>query len=354
MISARKLETYFDSEGITPELVLRQAAEIAELIRSGVRLGVGDTSNALYVNSSDSLEVLSRVALPAGRAAATVAGSGDFALTLVEAGWPFVDIIDLSLFALLYNELKLSAVVSLEYSEYCKLIGYPAIIAQRACPLVDADIYRGLRDRLSAHARTFFDFVLSPAGHALARVNDPGVPNGRYVRSRTCFPPATESRIPFLSEPRRYEELRLRLAQVRWSVRLGDISEVEMRHKTDYLYLTNVGFHTGRLPRILAQAFGRGIPRIGFVTRTRQSSPQVIDDRGIVYPSCLEVPAGRPCLNVFLDEGELPLLPGRHFRLGAVSACVVAVALGHDFPVYVEARADEQDLAVMASAGTTL
>ncbi len=349
---AEQLESEYASSGLTAERVSCLMHSLADGLPGQTLTSIEDVSTVLYVNSSDPFGVLARTVDLAGRNVLTVAGCGDLPLLFVSKGCASIRVMDLSPFALFLTELKFLAVEQLSLIEYLRLFKLPEINDNTYCgPFFDEAGYESLRAWLSPPARTYFDLLRQPHYRMLATVNARDADNSRLVRHRLCYHPAAQQRIDAFLTENTYDLLKERLCHTVLRVGLADIRELAASSRYEYVYLSNIG-HLGDYQGKLAQAFlSGGSNTVGLTLRRRRSLPRVLDEQGRAYPSMREVPSGSFATNIFLNLVQLsrgdgacvreePVLPGRGVTLGPVTAMVVGVSIGDDFPVYAEVRAD--------------
>ena len=165
LIGTCEIEREYFLAGLTVEQIGRHSVD-AESFSS--RAAITDHAHALYVNSSDAINVIARPADVRRQNVLTVAGSGDFACIFLYRNCKSLCLVDLSPFALFLCELKLRAIEALTYDEYRALFYVPQIYSNDyRGPFVCRSVYRRLREQLTAQARAFFDIVTDEEQHDL-------------------------------------------------------------------------------------------------------------------------------------------------------------------------------------------
>lgn len=220
-----------------------------------------DYSEALYLNSSDDLAALYSLRFE-GERILTVGGSGDCPQLFSSRGACQVDVADLSLPGLMYNELTLVAITQLSYEEYLRMFhqwkGYPEWNAN--IPLVDATLYQRLRPHLSSAARHFWD--------SFPQVISPYVRPHRSnrLRSRPDFHGRQWTFIgEIVTDESQYAAVGKRLRQTKWSLQAKNIfSFFGASRLYDTIYLSNVEQNGYAIVELSSQLVRQGHRRVLF------------------------------------------------------------------------------------------
>ncbi len=118
-----------------------------------------------YLNSSDAIPEIHRSVEVAGRRVLTVGASFDTAEAFIDNDAIQLDVFDISLPVLFYDELRLVALQELDFETYKRLIyawkpetfGTEKVTDRNT--LFDLDIYKQLRPYLSEQSRAFYDGI---------------------------------------------------------------------------------------------------------------------------------------------------------------------------------------------------
>ena len=296
------LSTNYESVGLTSDFVRQRIANVhargysVEVPRD-MRI-VGDPyecihGDVLYLNSSDSFRCLSAASNIANGRVLSVAGSGDFPLAFIEKGVKELDVIDVSMPACFYSELKIVAAHALDFHSFRKLFTSFAASEQIALlkddqpanlPIFDLEIYRQVRQCLSEPAQTYFDTItsenISPLFSVQVRKRDDqviykqlsknqvGVPSDNgLIRLRGSltenFTQGAGALSPYVMNPERFLRLKENLPASTIRINLQSFAKLDygISHY-DFIYVSNAGFK--QLPTLLAYLFGQGAERIGF------------------------------------------------------------------------------------------
>ena len=159
----------YDVQGITVEF----AREILELIEEKhlsnqeVVLNGLEHLETFYLNSSDSIELLKKHIDVQGEHVVTVGASGDFAKIFLQKGAKSVDVFDISLPAIFYNELSMVALQELDFESYKDFINFWKMNenqdgeqAFKILSIFEVHIYAAVRGFLSEQARAYFDELI--------------------------------------------------------------------------------------------------------------------------------------------------------------------------------------------------
>lgn len=250
--------------------------------------------DALYLNSSDSFTNISQIAGLRGAKVLTVSGSGDFPLAFVEHGVGSLDIVDISLPACFYSDLKLVSVATLRFedaqialSNYAPNFDGLSLLPGEIVhiPFFHPGYWGRINPRLSEPSHHYFDTLLreqhlplshvsiaasnsglsfvdctdhtiEPASHGLIRIRTPMTseagPNSilsPYITSRSKFETAQGNMgaIPI---------------QIFHSSILGPAIDLA---SYDFVYMSNIGYH--RAHEIACTLRDRGAKRVGFTMR---------------------------------------------------------------------------------------
>jgi hypothetical protein len=347
LVPSVEIQLEYLRAGLTVDQI---ASRLHDVETSESATSVSQHADALYVNSSDPIDVLLRHALVKGKRVLTVAGSGDFALIFLHGHCEALRIVDLSPYALFLSELKLRAVEALTYVEYCDLFLVPQIYENDYHgPFVSRAPYWRLREQLSNHARAFFDFITDERNANSWQILKPCSGNSNILRFRTFYHPSGNVGLRHvLRDPHTYSSIQKSLRSTPCVLTLEDVSAVDANF--DYVYISNIGYLHCRQGELIRKILDRGSATVGISSRSLQSISWVIDEDGHLYPSFDAAPPGIPVANVFLNivaeperGGEHckriePLIPRARVSIGGVPAEVIAVGIGPDFPVYLEAR----------------
>lgn len=345
LVATCKIQRDYIHAGLTVDRIIGRLRQIETAI-SPPR--VTDHEDSLYVNSSDPIDVLLRHVSVKGKRVLTVAGSGDFAFVFLYGKCESLCLVDLSPYALFLSELKLRAVETLTYSEYCDLFFVPYIYENEyRGPFVSPALYGRVREGLSIQAQAFFDFVTDDKHAKFWQIREPTCGNSKILRFRTCYHPLGNVGLRHvLRNARTYESIQQSLRRTPCVIRLQDVSSVNASF--DYVYVSNIGYLDSRQGELIKGILRRGSRRVGLSTRSLESISCVMDEAGHLYASFDEAPSGTPVANVFVnivlepERGDHckriePLIPGTKISLDGVPAEVISVGIGDDFPVYLEA-----------------
>jgi hypothetical protein len=287
-------ESFYNDAGITVDSVRATVERLKGFIewRDDHVLQV----DALYVNPSDSLELLNHTRGLEGAKILTVGGSGEFAQTFIEHGAKSVDIVDVSPSVCFLNELKLVAAQQLSYEEYLQLFStidtdHAFKVRSAGSPheedtwkLFDPNIYQRIREKLSIQARTFFDTIIQPGYEPLFTFNS-GSWNGP-VRFR---PPYVDKykrqgnfkfqeQAPHLKHRELFEHLKQRIGQTDVAIKVGDIRQLDDYSSYDYIYLSNVTYGSQILTA--GKLLDKGARRIGLTLNDQElKTAQPFDER---------------------------------------------------------------------------
>jgi len=352
-IEVGQLEADYASSGITAERVASLLSGLADKRPGHGALPIQDASMAVYVNSSDPIGAISRHLELRDKSVLTVAGCGDLPLLFISKACASICIADVSPFALFLTELKVRAVEQLLRADYFRLFMLPELNDNDfSGPFFEGSLYRSLRASLSLPARTYFDMLHEPRYHFLATVNAQDVDNTKFVRHRLCYPPASRRRIDHVATDESYSLLREQVRNVPLRLTTDDVHGLaDTSLQYDYVYLSNIGYLDDYQGTLARRFLLGGSRMVGLSLRRRRSLPQVLDEYGRAYASMQELPAGVLAINVFLNRVQArqggggcvrdeAVLPGRMMTLGPVTASVVGVTIGDDFPVYAEVLSD--------------
>jgi hypothetical protein len=278
-----KQEKIYADAGINPETVLERIEQIKKMSKESEVKGFRGFTEvnqdyAIYVNPSDSIELLEHTRNLEGGKVLTVAGSGEFSQAFIDLGAKEVDIVDLSWSGCFYTELKLAAIRQLSYEDYLKL--FRTLNEENAIkvkPYKDADykiktwklfdpvMYPKVREDLSIQARTFFDTITQPGNQELFTFKESSW-NGpvRYRRpdSDDRGPYRFSNTIPQLQHRELFEHLKQRLAETEVTIKVGNILEQGDYSNYDYVYLSNVTYNQQAL--MAGKLLSKGAKRVGF------------------------------------------------------------------------------------------
>lgn len=115
--------------------------------------------NAFYLNTSDAIQVLADKAKVAKEDVLTIAGGGDFTQLFLFKGAKHVEVCDISLPGILYNELKLAGLRTLSFEDYQKFFRLSRPGGRGNW--IDVPLYEKLRSSLSQQAIVFFDTLIN-------------------------------------------------------------------------------------------------------------------------------------------------------------------------------------------------
>ncbi|MBU1034726.1 MAG: hypothetical protein ABH861_03050 [Patescibacteria group bacterium] len=159
----------YEAQGITVEF----AHELVELVEEkhgkGEYKGLSGQEHleVFYLNFSDAIELLEKHLDVRGEHVITVGGNSDFAKIFLEKGAQKIDIFDISLPAVFYNELCIVALKELNLEGYKDFVNFWKMNEGRKwedrldfLSVFDARIYKALRVFLSEQARTYFDELI--------------------------------------------------------------------------------------------------------------------------------------------------------------------------------------------------
>src|ERR1051325_1676156 len=139
-VGGRGIEREYFLLGLILEQIGRHSVDVESF---GSRAAITDHTHALYINSSDAINVIVRHADVKHKSVLTVVGSGDFAFIFLYRNCKSLCLVDLSPFALFLCELKLRAIETLTYDEYRALFYVPQIYGNDyRGPFVCRSIYR--------------------------------------------------------------------------------------------------------------------------------------------------------------------------------------------------------------------
>jgi hypothetical protein len=346
LVGTCEIEREYFLAGLTVEQIARHSVDVESF---SSRAAITDHTHALYVNSSDSINVIVRHADVKCQNVLTVAGSGDFAFIFLYRNCKSLCLVDLSPFALFLCELKLRAIEALTYDEYRALFYVPQIYSNDyRGPFVCRSVYRRLREQLTAQARAFFDVVTDEDNGKFWQICEPASGNSRILRFRTSYHPSGNlDRRHVLTDVNIYRCVQQSLRTTPCTLLLQDISALD--DVFDYVYASNIGYLDCMQGDVVEKILGRGTTRVGLTTRSLESLSCVMDETGQLYPSFDSAPPGVPVANVFVNivhqprlgdacKKTEPLIPGAAVSLDGVPAEVIGVGIGEDFPVYLEAR----------------
>lgn len=285
-------EQIFNAQGITADYVVAfafAALHGKQFVRDETPKTAVDFHPriSLYLNSSDSLHNLYSIPDIEGASVLTIAGSGDFALAFLDRGARVVEVVDSSLPACFFSELKLRAPEVLTFQEYWKMFGgiYNHLNAQVGQPvqqpLFDHELYEKVRPLVSTQTAIYFDVTMKTGFellHTLRGIvgsdgNDrafQSTTNDRVIRYRSMKTgsgetryDARKARYPYLHSAERYEALRNVLQKGNCNIRLQKIEDSAADLATyDYVYSSNAGFIGA--PRFAAELVKSGGKRVGF------------------------------------------------------------------------------------------
>lgn len=272
---ARQEALYRESR-VTPESALNYLTHVNKEIGAS-RYGGVEHEHAFYLNSSDSLEILAKSVDVKGQRVMTVAGSGEFAQIFIKNGAKRVDVVDYSMPALFFTELKLIAARELSYEDYLNLFGTiderreertrrHNMLKTEIAPVFDTSIYRKIRDQLTEQARMFFDMFSSPKYREYFMVDFYGPTWSGMTRLREPFNRAKWSEIvPFLRSKRNYQELQKSLKSAGWTLRLGDLGDKSLDFSQyDFVYASNASY--GLQHQLAENILRAGARRVGFTS----------------------------------------------------------------------------------------
>lgn len=154
----------YAEQGITTKI----AHDIVELIKKEHERGyfivskTDDHFYTFYLNASDPLSLLEKHINVEGEHVLTVGSNGDFAKILMEKGAKQVDVFDISLPGVFYNELGMVALQELDFEMYRMCMnGWKDKVLGSSQGMFHEGIYHELRGFLSEQARVYFDTLMT-------------------------------------------------------------------------------------------------------------------------------------------------------------------------------------------------
>ena len=366
-----QVEGFYSARKITNDSIQKWLTELkANLGTNHVR-----HEESFYITSSDSLESLYKIEGLKDERVLTVAGSGEFAQIFVDRGARQVDIVDYSLPACFFAELKVAAASNLSLEEYLKMFGTLDSLSQRGrqhersaenIPIFDRETYKhSLRSILSEQARTFFDFILASGNEDIATVQ---VVHGDIVSSDKHWSgflrfreneagkyESLSGRLPFLEDAAAYAEFQEKMRQANITIRWSDLVHDGINGKEhDYVYLSNATY--GEQIKEGVKILKGGTQRVGFSAQPysdlhAHSSSKKIDRSGNIYEAWKEVPDDvfvRP-VQLYEDVGSETseeILPGKTIKYSwkgqkGVIVRVVAVDPAYNYGYLLEIRRED-------------
>ncbi len=204
--------------------------------------------NVFYTSSSDAIEYL-ELAHVQGERLVTVAASGDATLALLRQSPASIEMCDVSVPGIFFNELKLLALRTLNYEDFQKMF-----YTRWTRPSFDIDLYQQLQSQLSVQARTFFDELLgAPTYDSDAAMR----PSPSFARSR-----AKSIIGDVVKTEDEYQKLQKQAQQTRIILRRISIEQELQNKNVDVVYLSNVGYEPEVTGKIAKAFLKRGTKRV--------------------------------------------------------------------------------------------
>lgn len=199
-------------------------------------------TESFYCTTSDNLPVVREKVDVKGKKVATVASNGDFWQIFTEQGASEIKIFDVSIPALMYNELKLVALNALDFEEYKALfchdsLGENSFSEERYSLFFNESLYQKIRDQLTPQAQSYYDKLLKmPNVKALLFNNWDG-----FVRIRRNDLFIGD----IIKDEFEYEMLRKKSRQVKYELLLCDVLDADQGTRlleSQVIYLSNIGY----------------------------------------------------------------------------------------------------------------
>ena len=274
---AERQTRLYTEAGVTSQIAADLPEAIERKFQNGDR-GFIEGESAFYLNSSDSLSALYETVNVKGKKVLTVGGSGDFAQIFIAKGAEQVDVLDYSLPACFWNELKLVAAKHLDYESYLKLFGTIDDYKQKRRAsedssklkkptLFDRKAYELIKERLSPQAQAYFLMLQQPESSKLFTFDDYDSWHG-FARYRT-LQGLDKSRTsvlqdsPATRDSEGYEQLQLQMQETKWTIRPGSIvDEGANFSEYDYVYMSNASYV--EIGATASQIIKNGAKKVGF------------------------------------------------------------------------------------------
>lgn len=291
-------EKRYNEAGVTPASIEAHLEHILSIPLEERNLLQNDDS--FYLNSSDPLPDLVNALDVRGKRILSVAASGDFAQIFFFGGAESVELFDISPFAALWTELRMTAAALLSYDEYKRFFTDRLTIRAStdfyeltSLPLFDIHLYQKICPRLTLHARTLFDLLITPPFKELfiiQRIND-----AEYGFAR----PRNLHFVHDILDVSSYQTMQKNLINGRVSIRVEEANEAKRRASSvDVVYLSNIGYTAPETVELTEHFREQGATRVMFTLQpgsvmTLSSSGYWLDiDNNIISPqkSYAEIP----------------------------------------------------------------
>lgn len=246
-----------------PELTTHDPAEKAQKTKDW-------HSDSFYLNTSDAIFALDRIKAE-DEQVLCIAASGDTSQIFINNGAKSVELCDVSLPGILYNELKLAALRTLKFADYKKMFD----IDENTENWLDPEIYDRLRPLLSTQARTFFDIIVEYPKKD-SKLLHRSYWSSEFMKRRENLPIGS---VPF-SYPQTigsivnssfgfghgdYALLQEKAKTAEVSIHWRDINDYGTKYDIKPLvYISNLGYNPGQTAEIAKTFLGKGAKRVVF------------------------------------------------------------------------------------------
>lgn len=280
----------FERDGVTVELAREKAALYRELhgaadidnhAESRRRANLATSlwgkdsieghPDVFYLNTSDGIETLYAQCDVAGKKVLTVAGSGDVWQVFLLKGAAQLEICDISLPGVLWNEIKDVALRMLTFKQYQKMFSLDGWNEGRSGKVwLDFPLYARLRSRLSPQAKIFFDTLCNfPKGDKRVLSH----PNRLFCRYRGGFDERKEDESPtmrylqtvgtIIRDEASYNALQDLAVRTPFVIRRKDItSYLQEEDIPDVVYLSNIYYDEFETVKLALQFLEIGAQRV--------------------------------------------------------------------------------------------
>jgi hypothetical protein len=250
------LEDQYRESGLTISLLQKRLRGLKEILDEGGYFE--DHRMSFYADTSDPIKEVRETVDVRDKVVTTVAGGGDFLQLFADMNAKEVHVFDMSPYAILWNELKATALKTLNYNDYKRMFNTRMNESIWKRPVFNTDIYITIRGRLTEQARYFFDALTS---EKLKKIFQADIyPNSNdFVRTRG------RSFIPdIIDTEEKYQALQAKMEKIKWTAKLTTIQDMLKKDEdfSEFLYLSNIGYNPEISIDIAKDAISCGVEHV--------------------------------------------------------------------------------------------
>lgn len=285
----RSFTDAFERDGVTIELAREKAAlyrelhHVADIYDHAEQRRRADLARSLwgedsteghpdvfYLNTSDGIETLYSQCDVAGKRVLTIGGSGDAWQVFLLKGALEIQVYDISLPGVLWNDIKDTALRTLTFKHYQQIFSLEGWDEARSGKLwLNLPLYKYLRSHISPQAKTFFDTLCNfPKGDSLVLAH----PNKQFCRYRgygeqkengSTMVGYLQTVGTIVKDEESYNSLQTRAQETPINIRRRDIATyLQEENVPEVIFLSNIYYDEFETVKLALKFFEIGSQRV--------------------------------------------------------------------------------------------